>query len=151
MKTLFAAVFLLSLMAAAANAQANGAFPPALANAKTIAIIDDTHTSGVSEGATDALRAWGRFTVVDDPDAADLTLRFDKSKDHTGQDSQKPADDGSTSYGYSMSFSTSVHMKAYLKDGTDPFYTDKTDDSKKKAGISCVRDFRTAFIAAHMR
>jgi hypothetical protein len=39
-------------------------------------------------------------------------------------------------------------MKVYLKDADTPFYTTKTDDSKKKAGISCVNDFRTAFRAA---
>jgi hypothetical protein len=44
-----------------------------------------------------------------------------------------------------MSFSTSIHMKVYLKDADAPFYTTKTDESKKKAGTACVSDFRSAY------
>jgi hypothetical protein len=140
-------MFALALFPGLAYAQASSALPKSLASAKTVAVLNDTHVDAVAQGAVDALKAWGRFTVVDDPDNADLTLRFDKSKDHEGRDSQTPDSDGKTSYGYSMSSSTSIHMKAYLKDGDAPFYTTKTDNSKKKAGMACVSDFRTALQA----
>ena len=132
------------------SAQVNAdAFPRAVSTAHTVAIIDDTHQPGVAQGAADAIKAWGRFTVVDDPDNADLTLRFDKEKDHNGRDTEtKDPKDNSSSYGYSLSFSSSIHMKAYLKDGDSPFYTTKSDDSKKKAGMACVSDFRSA-VASH--
>lgn len=126
-----------------------GAFPAALYIAKTVAIVNDTRADAVSEGAVQALRAWGHFTVVDDPDTADVTLRFDKTREHSGQDAQKPdPNTGQTSYSYGMSFGTSIHMKAYLKTADSPFYTNKTDDSKKKAGMACVSDFRSAMQAA---
>ena len=137
------------------HAQAAGDnFPSAVSGAHTVAIIDDTHQPGVAQGAADAIKAWGRFTVIDDPDNADLTLRFDKEKERSGHDTQTPADqtgipkDNSASYGYSLSFSASIHMKVYLKDGDSPFFTARSDDSKKKAGIACVNDFRSA-VASH--
>lgn len=39
-------------------------------------------------------------------------------------------------------------MRAYLKGSASPFYTTKTDDSKKKAGVSCVTSFQRAWIEA---
>jgi len=36
-------------------------------------------------------------------------------------------------------------MRAYLKGADSPFYTTKTDDSKKKAGVSCVTSFQKAW------
>ena len=153
MKTFVTSLLILFATLTYAQKPINGnGFPPAIYTAKTVAVVNDTHTGAVSEGAVDALKAWGHFTVVDDPDTADVTLRFDKTKEHSGQDSQKPdPNTGQTSYSYGMSFGTSIHMKAYLKDADAPFYTNKTDDSKKKAGMSCVSDFRSAMQAARPR
>lgn len=150
--SLLSLIFVAAVFTPAFHAQTNGrALPASLATAKTVAIENDTHVDGVAQGAADAIRAWGRFRLVDDPDTADVTLRFDKSKDHSGQDSQKPdPSTGQTNYSYSMSFSSSIHMKVYLKDGESPFYTTKTEDSKKQAGQSCVSDFRRAYEAAHL-
>ena len=147
---IFSILLTLGMTMTPLHAQINGdSFPRAVAVAHTVAIIDDTHQPGVAQGAADALKAWGRFTVVDDPDNADLTLRFDKAKEHSGRDTQSTdPKDNTPSYSYSMSFGSSVHMKAYLKDGTSPFYTTKSDDSKKKAGAACVSDFRSA-VASH--
>lgn len=149
MKILFTALMLLFSSMAFAQKPVDGkAFPAALTNAKTVAIVNDTHTAAVSEGAIAALRAWGRFTVVEDPDTADVTLRFDKNKEHSGQDSQKPdPNTGDPSYSYSMSFNTSIHLKVYLKDADTPFYSARTDEAKKKAGMACVSDFRSAMQA----
>ncbi len=150
MKTLVTSLLVLLTTLCFAQKPVNGdAFPPEVYSAKTVAVVNDTHTDAVSEGAVDALKAWGHFTVVDDPDTADVTLRFDKTKEHSGQDSQKPdPNTGQTSYSYGMTFGSSIHMKAYMKDADTPFYTNKTDDSKKKAGMSCISDFRTAMQAA---
>ena len=132
----------------AGQPQGNG-IPPAALAAKTIAVVNDTRDSLVTKGASNALQAWGQFTLVDDPSVADLTLRFEKTKEHEGSNSQSTdPDTNKTNYGYSMSFSSSIHMKAYLKDGDVPFYTTKTDDAKAKAGTSCVNDFRTALRSA---
>jgi hypothetical protein len=114
--------------------------------AKTIAILNDTKTGEVSDGALEQLKRWGHFTVVDDTDSADIVLRFDKKTDREKQNSQSTDDKGSTSYSTSFSFSSQVHMRAYLKGADSPFYTTKTDDSKRKAGISCVTSFQKAWI-----
>ena len=131
-------------------AQTSNPFPAPVFTAKTLAIINDTSTGAVTEGATTALKAWGQFKIVDDPDTADMTLHFDKSKDHQGQDSHKTDANGNpTDYSYSMSFSSAIHMKAYLKGSDTPFYTTKTDDSKAQAGVSCVNDFRNMYRMMH--
>jgi hypothetical protein len=116
--------------------------------AKTIAILNDTKTGEVSDGALEQLKRWGQFTVVDDTDSADIVLRFDKKTDREKQNSQSTDDKGNTSYSGSLSFSSQVHMRAYLKGADSPFYTTKTDDSKRKAGISCVTSFERAWIEA---
>jgi hypothetical protein len=98
------------------------------------------------------LKAWGEFTVVDDPDAADLTLRFDKASQHEGQTTEKTDAVGNTTdRNYSLSFSSQIRMRAYSKDSEAPFFTTKTDESKAKAGISCVNDFRNAYRIARQQ
>jgi hypothetical protein len=133
---------------AAVATLAQGPMPrPALA-AKTIAIVNDTKTGEVSDGALEQLKRWGHFTVADDTDSADIVLRFDKKTDREKQNSQSTDDKGQTTYSGTLSFSSQVHMRAYLKGADSPFYTTKTDDSKKKAGISCVTSFEKAWIEA---
>ena len=152
MKKPFAAAVMLSVLLATSAFAQSGAnsFPPAVFSAKTIAIMNDTKSGPVSEGATSALKAWGQFTVVDDPQIADVTLRFDKSTQREGQTTEKNDANGSPSdRSYSLTYSSQIRMRAYYKDADAPFYTTKTDDSKAKAGISCVNDFRGAYRVAH--
>ena len=137
----------LALMAAVATL-AQESIPKAALTAKTIAILNDTKTGDVPDGALEQLERWGHFTVVDDTDSADIVLRFDKKTDHQKQSSQSTDENGQTSYSGGMTFSSQVHMRAYLKGADSPFYTTKTDDSKKKAGISCVTIFQKAWIEA---
>ena len=127
---------------------AQQSIPPAALAAKTIAIRNDTKSGEVSDGALEQLKRWGHFTIVDDTDIADIVLRFDKKTDREKQSSQSTNDDGTTSYSGGLTFSSQVHMRAYLKGADSPFYTTKTDDSKKKAGISCVTGFQKAWIEA---
>jgi len=150
MKRAFTTLAIMWIALLAAGVAQSSSFPAGVFSAKTVAIINDTSTSAVSDGAISALKAWGQFKIVDDPDSADMTLRFDKSKDHQGQDSHKTDANGNpTDYSYSMSFSSSIHMKANLKNADTPFYTTKTDESKAQAGISCVDDFRNVYRMMH--
>ena len=136
------------------TAQDAGAeFPAAALSAKTVAVVNDTHDPKVVDGALAALRSWGQFTVVDDPSVADITLRFDKSKERSGSATPQKTDTdgkpvGDPTYGYSFSSSSQIHLKVYLKDGDAAFWTTKTDDSKVKAGMGCVNGFHTAWRAA---
>lgn len=144
-----AAVFCVALVAAGLAQSSQRAFPDGVFTAKTIAVINDTRTPGVEKGANDALTSWGQFKVVDDPQLADVTLRFEKSRQHEGHDTQKQEPDGQNkSYGYSMSFSSSIEMKAFYKDADTPFFSTKTEDSKAKAGTTCINSLHTAFRSA---
>lgn len=136
-------------MAQTAPQTAASTFSAAALKAKTIAVVNDTKDAGVAKGAATALQSWAQFTRVDDPQVADITLRFDKSRERSGESTQgTDPNSGKPSYGYSISSSSQIHMKAYLKDGDDAFYSTRTDDSKVKAGMSCVNDFHTAYRAA---
>ena len=125
-------------------------FPKAVFAAKTVAILNSTHSDEVEKGAVEVLQRWHRFTIVDDPDTADVILTFDKKSAHEGKDSQKTDSTGKpTEYGYGISFSSSITMKASLKGSDTPFYTTKTGDSKKKAGATCVNNLEAAYLEAH--
>jgi len=123
-------------------------FPKAALAAKTVAIVNNTHQDGVVDGATEALKRWGRFTVVDDPDSADITLVFDKKSEHDKTTTEKTGDDGKTESGFSMSFSSAIHMRATVKGSDAAFYTTTSGDSKKKAGGGCISDLQRAYLAA---
>ena len=152
MKRVFAVSVVCSVLGIGALGQTGGkSFPPEALQAKTVAIVNDTHSDDVEKGAETALKAWGRYQLTDNAEDADLTLRFDKTTDHNGASSEKTGDDGKPSYSYGMSFGSSIHMKAYTKSGFAPFYTTKTGDSKRKAGVSCVDNFREAYRAAQAR
>jgi len=127
-------------------APAQEPMPRAAFTAKTVAILNDTKTGEVFDGALEQLQRWGRFTVADDADSADIVLRFDKKTDREKQNSQSTDANGTTSYSAGMSFSSQVHMRAYLKGSDTPFYTTQTGDSKKKAGVTCVTSFEKAWL-----
>ena len=89
---------------------------------RTIVILHDTKTGEVSDGALEQLKRWGRFTIVDDADSADIVLRFDKKTD---REAKQPVDrqKGTTTWSGTMTFSSQVHMRAYLKgSGSPPFF-----------------------------
>jgi hypothetical protein len=75
---------------------AQEAMPRAAFAAKTIAILNDTKTGEVSDGALEQLKRWGRFTVVDDADSANIVLRFDKKTDREKHNSQTTDEKGAT-------------------------------------------------------
>lgn len=142
-----------SLVGGAAAAQTSKAsLPETVFAAKTVAIVNDTRTPGVEKGAVDALQAWGQFKVVDDPQIADITIRFERNRQHEGHDSQTPDANGKdTNYSYSMSFTSTIHMTASLKDADKPFYSTTTEDSKAKAGSTCINSLHTAFREARQQ
>lgn len=128
------------------------AFPDGVFTARTVAIVNDTKQPGVEKGADEALAQWGQLKVVDDPQLADVVLRFEKATHHEGRDTQKTDQTGKpTDYGYEMSFSSTIQMKAYYKDADAPFYSTKTDDGKQKAGTTCINAFHTAWREAAVK
>ena len=93
------------------------------------------------------MKRWGKLTIVDDLDSADITLTFGKKTDHEGSSSQKPDKDGNPSSSYSMSFGSSISMKATLKGKSESFYSTTTSESKKKAGSECVLELQQAYVS----
>ena len=126
--------------------------PPAALGAHTVAIVNETRNSDVEKGAEAALRDWGQLRLVDDPNTADVTLRFEKTSTHDGASSQKTDANGNpTDYSYSVSFSSKIHMQALLRNADTAFYTTTTGDAKQKAGVTCVNALRSAYRNAHQR
>ena len=115
MKVFYRTFLLPLVLILAVAAFAQQPIPQAARTAKTIAILNDTKSGDVSEGALEQLSRWSHFTVVDDADSADIVLRFDKKTDREKQSSQSTDDKGQTTYSGGMSFSSQVHMRAYLK------------------------------------
>ena len=149
MKRLIAALSLIATLSLASALGQSDSFPfpkPVFA-AKTVIVFNETHNEAVEQGATEALKRWGKFTVVDDPDQADITLTFDKKSEHEGASSQTQDKDGKPSSSYSMSFSSSIHMHATLKGSSVAFYNATTTESRKKAGAECVTDFQQAYLS----
>ena len=135
-------------LAGALNGQRNvHSLPKEVFAARTVAIVNNTHNEQVEQGAVETLKRWGKLTLVDDSDLADIILTFEKKNSHEGTTTQKTNDDGTPSTSYGMSFGSSINMKATLKGKTLSFYTTTTGDSKKKAGASCVNDLQSAYIA----
>jgi hypothetical protein len=147
MKPFLCLLLPLAFVAALAS-RAQEPMPPMALAAKSIAVVNDTRSAEVAEGALEQLKRWGHFTLVDDTDSADIVLRFDKKTDREKQSSQSTDDKGTTTYSGGMTFSSEVHMRAYLKGADSPFYTTKTGDSKRKAGVTCVASFERAYIEA---
>jgi hypothetical protein len=148
MKLFFRACLIPIVLVVAVATLAQGPIPQAAFAEKTIAVVNDTKTGDVSDGALEQLKGWGHFIVVDDADSADIVLRFDKKTDREKQNSQSTDEKGTTTWSGGMTFSSQVHMRAYLKGSNSPFYTTQTGESKKKAGVSCVTSFQKAWIEA---
>lgn len=147
MKTFLSAM--LMLVCGVGSAQLNvKPFPKEALAAKTVAIVNNTHNDAVGDGAIEALKRWGQFTIVDDADTADVVLTFDKKIDHEGTSNQKTGEDGKPETSYSMSFSSQVYMKATVKGAGSPFYKTTSGESKKKAGAGCITDLQRAYLAA---
>ena len=146
MKHLVVTLSLAAILPVTAFCQGNQLpLPTPVFRAKTIIILNETHNEAVEQGAVEAIKRWGKFTIVDDPDQADITLTFDKKSEHVGTSTQKPDKDGNPSSSYSMSFGSSVHMHATLKGSSATFYNATTSEAKKKAGAECVTDLQQAY------
>ncbi len=153
MRILLLCFSLLSGSLSFAMAQSSGqhAFPKPVLAAKTVAILNDTHVQAVEDGAVEELRQWGHVRVIDDPESADVVLHFMKTTTRSTSNTQKQDStlggdkDNDSSYGFSVSSSSSVHMEARARDGLLPFYSTATEDAKAKAGRTCVQKFIGAF------
>jgi hypothetical protein len=136
------------LLPALCLAQRNvGSMPKEVFAAKTVAIVNNTHNEQVEQGAVEALKRWGKLSVIDDSDAADITIIFEKQSEHQGSSKTTTGEDGKPSTSYGMTFGSSIYMKAVLKGSVLPFFKTSTSDSKKKAGSGCVTELESAYLS----
>jgi hypothetical protein len=74
--------------------------PPSIFfQAKTIAIVDDTGESYIIRRASDELKKWGRYQIVENPDDADLILVLAMREDLVGLEHNTSTDSYTTVYG----------------------------------------------------
>src|SRR5580704_8899421 len=109
MKHRWVTTFALCLLFAASALAQRKPIPRPVFTAKTIAIVNHAHNDAVETGALESLKRWGKFTIVDDPDTADIILTFEKNNEHEGKSTHKQTNnnDGKqpeTSSTYMMSF-----------------------------------------------
>lgn len=135
---------LIPLVALSIPALAQHDIPADAMKAKTIAIINDTKSEAVQKGAEEALTSWGHFKLVDEPEAADITIRFEKKHERDTTDTQGTGPDGKQTWSSGTNFSTATRMKVFLKDAASPFFSEKIDGTKKNDGLKAVDDLRSA-------
>lgn len=142
----------LAVLALAANAHAGSRknatpLPLEALKAKTIAIVNKTGKAVIENGADDELAKWGRFTLVDDPSTADITLVIYKPGVVDNQKDTPKTDGTCCDQSYSSSFTFGTDMKAYLKGRSIYFYSTDSSSSAKHAGHNLIKDFRKNFPA----
>jgi hypothetical protein len=149
MKTLIACAVLTPLLLVPGSlAQSSTVIPPAVLGAKTVIVLNETHTSTVEDGAEEELKQWGRLKLTDDLDAADLVVNFSKKTTHETSSSQKP---DSSDYSFNITSDSTIYMTVKAKDGIVPIYSTESKDGKQKAGRECVQAFIAAWQAARQK
>jgi hypothetical protein len=68
----------------AANGSEKTPLPSIFFQAKTIVIVNDTGESYTIDRASDELKKWGRYQIVENPDDADLVLVLAMREDLVG-------------------------------------------------------------------
>lgn len=113
--------------------------------AKTVWIENNTGKPAVENGADSELNRWGRLTLADDADAADIRLVLTRAGS-TETDTTKP---NSTGTGFDSGVSTSlgfgVDMHAYLKGQALYFYQTNSASGGEKGGRNVIDNFRKQF------
>ncbi len=148
----FVSVLLGSMAVLPGFGQSGAALPPALLGAKTVIVLNETHTSTVEDGAEEELKQWGRLKLTDDLDAADLVVNFSKKTRHETSNTQKTDENGKPSeYSFNITSDSTIYMTVTAKNGVAPVYSTESKDGKQKAGRECVQAFIAAWQAARQK
>jgi hypothetical protein len=138
----FATMALTILVSVAAGAQS---MPREAFKAKTFWIVNKTGKPAVENGADSELSKWGRLTMADDADSADIRIVITKAGSTT-TDTTKP---NSTGTGFDSGVSTSltlgVDMHAYIKGQEMYFYQTNSASGGEKGGRNLIDNFRKQF------
>jgi hypothetical protein len=138
----FAAMAILILTTAVSWAQS---MPREAFKAKTFWIVNKTGKPAVENGADSELSKWGRLTMADDADSADIRIVITKAGSTT-TDTTKP---NSTGTGFDSGVSTSltlgVDMHVYIKGQEMYFYQTNSASGGEKGGRNLIDNFRKQF------
>jgi len=142
MQRKFALLLVAALTTASLVAQS---MPREAFKAKTIWIVNKIGKPAVENGADSELSKWGRLTLADDADSADIRLVLTKAGSST-VDTTKPNSAGTGfDTGVSTSLTLGVDMHAYLKGQEMYFYQTNSASGGEKGGRNVVDNFRKQF------
>lgn len=134
------AAMLAGAMAVGAQSMPREAF-----KAKTIFIVNQTGKAAVENGADSELSKWGRFTMADDADSADIKLVLTKAGSSVVSKETPKADGSGFDSSTSTTFALGVDMHAYVKGQGLYFYQTNTSSSGEKAGHNLIENFRKLY------
>lgn len=113
--------------------------------AKTIFVVNRTGKPAVENGADSELSKWGRFTMADDEDSADIKLVLTKAGSTVTSKEVPKADGSGFDSSTSTSFTFGVDLHAYVKGQGLYFFQSNTGSSGEKAGKNLVDDFKKLY------
>ena len=130
------------LLAGAAWAQD---IPREAFKAKTYYIVNKTGKPAVENGADSEMSKWGRLTMADDADSADIKIVLTKagSSTTTGEKLNGAGTGFESSTSTSLTFGIDLH--AYLKGQGIYFYQTNSASSGEKGGRNVIDNFRKQF------
>jgi hypothetical protein len=127
-------------MAVAAQSMPREAF-----KAKTIFVVNKTGKPTVENGADSELTKWGRFTMADDADSADIRLVLTKAGSTVTSEEKPNAAGTGFDSDTSTNFTLGVDMHAYVKGQGMYFFQTNTASSGEKAGRNLIQDFKKLY------
>ena len=112
----------LLLCASAAFAKpVHAPLPPEAYSAKTIAVVNHSGTQKVADKAYEELQKWARFTVVQNPDSADMVLVVEVNVHSVGATASNY---GSTTTTVTENRVADITTAFILKGQKEPFFTE---------------------------
>lgn len=136
---LLAVVFLLCAVTSAQS------LPREAFKAKTIYVVNNTGKPAVENGADSELSKWGRFTMADDPDSADIKLVLSKPGSTTTSTQTLNSAGTGWDSGTSTSLTFGVDLHAYVKGQQLYFYATNSSSGGEKGGRNVIENFRKLF------
>jgi hypothetical protein len=138
----YAALIIAIFTTASAWAQS---MPREAFKAKTVWVENKTGKPAIENGADSELSKWGRLTLADGADSADIRLVLTKAGSST-VDTQKMNSAGTGfDSGTSTTLGLGVDMHAYLKGQEMYFYQTNSASGGEKGGRNVIDNFRKQF------
>jgi hypothetical protein len=113
--------------------------------AKTYYIVNRTGKPAVENGADSEMNKWGRLTLADDADSADIKIVLTRAGASTTEKDTPKADGTGFDSTSSTTFTFGIDMHAYLKGQGLYFYQTNSASGGEKGGRNVIDNFRKLF------